>query len=156
MKREEAIRYCDEYLARHISDIDKEFLKIAKEALQQKPCTDAISRQAVLDILKEKWNMFSDANDAIQESIDTIEALQPVTPQPRVGHSFPKEATNKDIFKAIFGYEPATDSVVCNKEDWCGASEPCNYCLNNSNSIGREEDWWNAPYKKAESEEKEK
>lgn len=85
MKREEAIRYCDEYLARHISDIDKEFLKIAKEALQQKPCTDAISRQAVLDILKEKWNKFSDANDAMQESIDTIEALKPVTPQPKRG-----------------------------------------------------------------------
>lgn len=39
---------------------------------------DAISRQAVLNILKDKWNMFSDANDAMQESIDTIEALQPV------------------------------------------------------------------------------
>lgn len=39
MTREIAIRYCDEYLARHISDIDKEFLKIAKEALQQEPKT---------------------------------------------------------------------------------------------------------------------
>lgn len=39
---------------------------------------DAISRQAVLNILKDKWNMFSDANDAMQESIDTIEALQVV------------------------------------------------------------------------------
>ena len=40
MTNEEAIRYCDEYLARHISDIDKEFLKKVKEALQQEPCSN--------------------------------------------------------------------------------------------------------------------
>lgn len=40
---------------------------------------DLISRQAVLDVLKDKWNMFSDANDAMQESIDTIESLRPVS-----------------------------------------------------------------------------
>ena len=62
----------------------------------------------------------------------------------------PEGATNKDIFKAIFGYEPATGAVVCNKEDRCGASEPCNYCMCNPNNIGREEDWWNAPYKESE------
>jgi hypothetical protein len=52
---------------------------------EQEPCEDAISRQAVLDILKDKWNMFSDANDAMQESIDTIETISPVTPQPKTG-----------------------------------------------------------------------
>lgn len=41
---------------------------------------DVISRQEVLDILKEKWNMFSSADDAMQESIDTIESLPSVTP----------------------------------------------------------------------------
>jgi len=55
--------------------------------------------------------------------------------------------TNGEKFKEVFGYEPATDAVVCNKEDWCGASEPCNYCISNPNNIGREEDWWNAEYK---------
>lgn len=56
-------------------------------------------------------------------------------------------ATNKDVFKGVFGYEPAIDAVVCNKADWCGGSEPCNYCKSNPNNIGREEDWWNASYK---------
>lgn len=60
----------------------------------------------------------------------------------------PEGATNKDVFKAVFGYEPATDAVVCNKEDWCGASEPCNYCMSDPDNIGREDVWWNAPYKK--------
>lgn len=39
MTNDIAIRFCDEYLARHIADIDKEFLKKAKEALQQEPKT---------------------------------------------------------------------------------------------------------------------
>jgi hypothetical protein len=64
----------------------------------------------------------------------------------------PEGATNKGVFKTVFGYETATDSVICNKEDWCGASKPCNYCISNPNNIGGEEDWWNAPYK-AESED---
>jgi len=62
------------------ADIDR-----AIKVLEQYP-EDAISRQAVLGILKDKWNMFSDANDAMQESIDTIEAFPPVTPQPNTGH----------------------------------------------------------------------
>ena len=49
MTTEIAIRYCDEYLERHISDIDKEFLKIAKEALQQEPKTGHWIFDEVLD-----------------------------------------------------------------------------------------------------------
>lgn len=45
---------------------------------------DCISRQTVIDVLKDTWNMLSDANDAMQESIDTIEALPSVTPQPKI------------------------------------------------------------------------
>lgn len=51
--------------------------------LKQDSCEDAISRQEVLDVLKDKWNMFSDANDAMQESINAIKALQPVTLKPK-------------------------------------------------------------------------
>lgn len=61
----------------------------------------------------------------------------------------PEGVTNRGMFKIVFGYDPATDSVVCNKEDWCGASEPCNYCMSNPDNIGKEEDWWNAPFKKS-------
>ena len=42
--------------------------------------SDLIDRQEVLDILKEKWNSFSCADDAMQESIDTIEDMPSVTP----------------------------------------------------------------------------
>lgn len=55
--------------------------------------------------------------------------------------------TNAEKFCEVFGYEPTTDAVVCNKEDWCGASEPCKYCDCYSDAIGREEDWWGKEYK---------
>lgn len=86
-----------------------------------------------------------------KELQDRIKALPHVTPTHKDWIPVPVGATNKDMFKTVFGYEPATDAVVCNKEDWCGASKPCNYCFGNPNAIGREEEWWNAPYK-AESE----
>lgn len=43
--------------------------------------SDCIDRETVLYLLKEKWNMFSDANDAMQESIDSIRALPSVQPE---------------------------------------------------------------------------
>lgn len=156
MTREEAIKNLQEIIEEGwlISDFDKctaiDACEMAIKALEQEPCEDAITR-----ILKRMWNCRGKHTTSIDKTkMERIirDEFPSVTPQQKLGHSFPEGATNKDIFKAIFGYEPATDSVVCNKEDWCGASEPCNYCINNSNNIGREEDWWNAPYK-AESEE---
>ena len=55
-----------------------ESLKIAIQALKQEPCEDAISRQAVLDVIeREEFK-----GDAISE----IEKLSSVIPQPKTGH----------------------------------------------------------------------
>ena len=89
MTREEAIK---EFVGYQTYDIQPsvEATKMAIKALEQEPCEDCISRQAVLDILKDKWNMFSDANDAMQESIDTIETIPSVSPQePEAGQWIP-------------------------------------------------------------------
>lgn len=59
--------------------------------------------------------------------------------------------TNAEVFAKIYGYQPETDSVVCNKGEWCGFSEPCKYCSHVGDAIGREEDWWNSPYKRGGS-----
>lgn len=99
----------------------------------------------IIELSEEDYIMHS--NDEWNIPLGLVDALQKATP-------IPEGATNKDVFKAIFGYDPATDAVVCNKEDWCGASKPCNYCISNPNNIGKEEEWWNAQYN-AESEEKE-
>ena len=37
--------------------------------------TDLVERQAVLDILKDKWDLYLYADDAMQASIDKIKAL---------------------------------------------------------------------------------
>ena len=42
--------------------------------------TDLVERQAVLDILKDKWNLYLYADDAIQASIDKIKVMPSVTP----------------------------------------------------------------------------
>jgi hypothetical protein len=47
------------------------------EALKQEPCEDAISRQAVLDLINSDWKY---------EGLETdVANLPPVTPQPRIG-----------------------------------------------------------------------
>ena len=81
--------YICKYFEFHLAVPDKEPCEDATlkdifctgcEHKEQQPCEDAVSRKAVISILKEKWNMFSDANDSMQESINTIEAIPSVTP----------------------------------------------------------------------------
>ena len=64
MTNDMAIRFCNEYLARHIADIDKEFLKKAKEALQQE--------------LKSEWQqdheILKSHSDGANEVLDIIKA----------------------------------------------------------------------------------
>lgn len=78
-------------------------------------CGDAISRQAVLDILKDKWNMFSNANDAMQESIDTIEAIPSVTPEQKTGRWIIKDG--KEHGYDIAGVKTWYIQIMCDK---CG------------------------------------
>ena len=49
--------------------------------------TDCISRQAVIDLMMQKWGENFSGDDAMQESIDAIRVMPSVTPQePKVGH----------------------------------------------------------------------
>ena len=73
---------------------------------------DLISRQEVLDILKDKWNMFSDGNDAMQESIDTIEAITSVKPHP--------SAENTEEWKIIDAYRLLQSINKYPFCPWCG------------------------------------
>jgi hypothetical protein len=125
--------------------------KLVLELLEQEPCEDCISRYAVLEYIEGSDAELGHVSENELVCHD-IKELPSVTPTHKEWIHASEGTTNKDVFKTVFGYEPATDSVICNKEDWCGASKPCNYCISNPNNIGREEEWWNAPYK-AESEE---
>jgi hypothetical protein len=58
----------------------------AIKALEQEPCEDAISRQAVLDIVDGYSVSQSNVEDITQDIISDIMVLPPVTPQPKIGH----------------------------------------------------------------------
>ena len=60
----------------------EECLRIAIKALEQEPCEDAISRQAVLDIAKTSKSNWID-NSVLFKKVNN---LPPVTPQPKTGH----------------------------------------------------------------------
>lgn len=99
---------------------------------------DYISRQTVLDILKDKWNMFSDANDAMQKSIDTIEALTLATPQPKTGEWLEREVIDDKVIKE---WQSARCSV-CDKyhtTPYMYYFSRYNYCPNCGAKMGVEE-----------------
>lgn len=65
--------------------IDKDAFTLAIQALEQKPCEDAISREAVLKIYDE-WFANCNIADKKESPKSKIKALPPVTPQPKTGH----------------------------------------------------------------------
>ena len=72
-----------------LSDNTVEAHKMAIKALEQEPCEDAISRQAVLDVTWEEPS-YTDALNVLTEVRDKVKALPPVNPQkPKTGHWIP-------------------------------------------------------------------
>ena len=82
--------FCDdtEVIEEHLANYQRcaeehrqlaEWLKDYKRLLEQVPYGDAISRQAVWDVMQELWGTSG-------ELLDRLMALPPVTPQPKTGH----------------------------------------------------------------------
>ena len=67
------------------------------------------------------------------------------------GIELPDNATNVEVFEAVFGYEPETDKIICNKGMLCYESPQCNYCSYKPDNKHTEQEWWNAKYKKNRS-----
>jgi len=84
MTKEKAIKTLEEIIDEGwlISDFEKctaiDACEMAIEALEKEPCEDAISRQAVLDLVNSDWKY---------EGLETdVASLPPVTPQSKTGH----------------------------------------------------------------------
>lgn len=74
--------------------------------------SDLIDRQEVLDILKEKWNSFSCADDAMQESIDTIEDMPSVTPtQDCISRQAVLDLADKGILVGNHNYKSVCNAI---------------------------------------------
>lgn len=64
-----------------------EILNLAIKALEQEPCEDAISRQALLNATVNKNSVWNKITDSKGENLETIISKLPsVTPQPKKGH----------------------------------------------------------------------
>ncbi|MBR3243785.1 MAG: zinc ribbon domain-containing protein [Parasporobacterium sp.] len=61
------------------------YMDILEKQIQE-PCGNAISRQAVLDIVDSYSESQSNVEDVTQDIISDIMALPSVNPQPKIGH----------------------------------------------------------------------
>lgn len=64
--------------------IDKDAFLLAIQALEQEPCKDAISRKAVLDIVRDMHDLAR--ADVLSYTINQIEKLSPINQEPKIGH----------------------------------------------------------------------
>ena len=122
MTKEEAKDYIREWCP---YDRQEEIIK----ALEQEPCEDCISRQAVLNM---QYRIDDSATLSTSDvvNVDDIEDLPPVTPQPKMGHWINQHViyTNATIdFKVCsecryeFSYDAETGVSDANYCPNCGA-----------------------------------
>ena len=80
------------------------------------------------ELMEHVWRDKLDSRELIAKMIDyapTVKEIptkipinvfeQLISQEPKTRHwiPVPEGATNKDMFNTVFGYEPATDAVVC-------------------------------------------
>lgn len=108
MTREEKISRLKDILAEinedkdavcYLTSEDNELIESAIEALEQQPCEDAISRQAVLD--KKELVELADGQSFYCISPEDVETLPPVIPKPKTGHwiSYWDEEARCQVYK---------------------------------------------------------
>ena len=82
-----------------------EWLKDYKRLLEQEPCDDAISKQAVL---KLQYRIDDSATLSTRDviNVEDIEALPPVTPQPKMGRWIKDKCSICGEERAWYGQNP--------------------------------------------------
>ncbi len=116
MTKEKAIEILEEIIDEGwlISDLEKcvaiDACEMAIEALRKDPCEDAISRQAVLD--KKELVELEDGQSFYCISLEDVETLPPVTPQPKwisISERLPEK------FESV---NCTCHSLIDDREDW--------------------------------------
>lgn len=100
--------------------------------IEQEPCGDAISRQAVLDMVEDMTDQFGNKHRVVTEGM--ISLLPSVTPKPKTGYWIDDNENEIDaqygrhLYKCSKCNEYA-DMFVGGTEDWWDIEKP-NYCPN--------------------------
>lgn len=113
MKNETArreIESLDYYLQNHTDDYSEEShtaMMMAVKALEQEPCEDAISRQAVQDYIAKYLSqyLYNDVREAVEVIDEYIGELPSVNPQSKTGHWIPvseRLPDDRDWYLGIF------------------------------------------------------
>lgn len=71
------------------------------KASKQEPCEDAISRQAVLNYIRNNYRRWFINDDAFMQCTNGIKDIALVTPQPKTGHWI---ETSEEYYKAVNEY----------------------------------------------------
>ena len=144
MTKEQAINYL------YSSGMSEEQVKTVVEALEQEPCEDAISRQAVLSYIYNDLGLGDEENGAdierqmeLESSYRYVKSLPPVKPQEPY-----KGMTNGEVIKAMFGNDKVSEfmgyaRIMARVGNW----------FNDGVVAEFDKDWWNSPYEPQESEE---
>ena len=109
-----------------------ECLEMAIKTLEQEPCDDAISRQAVLNILDDVVKDYIKENDfdkAQGVAWVKVQKLPPVTPKPKIGRWIDKDGISDFMYCSNCGGKKHYS------EKWIG----CPYCLADMRESYKEE-----------------
>ena len=135
MTNEEAIAIITEaiedYVCNHVTDTAQaQRMLNAVQALEQEPCEDAISRQAVLETLDDMDNVLDEDRtiENYKELLkDCYEVLPPVKPQEKTGHwIYDNIASNWRCDKC--GETPKTMGYVGTADFMAEHFKFCNHC----------------------------
>lgn len=118
--------------------------KLILELLEQEPCEDAISRQAVIngiDNYIEKVQSTGAKDDFISFEELVVKALPPVTPQPKTGHwiSHKEHCENLGVMPSGLGAYKWCSNCDCGIDVMEWHRTDYNYCPNCGTKMESEE-----------------
>lgn len=134
MTNDEAIRYFKRHIDLYCVDgISREAEEMAIKALEQQPCEDAISRQAVEEIINDIRDCIS--VEGYCAIIERLKKLPPVTPQQKYGKWIAQQEVNGDDYFKAYDISGVMTYAAKYKCDKCGFIQICiedhgqyNYC----------------------------
>lgn len=128
MTAEEAIKKLNDILEEatktdnsvcYVTSDDADALKQAIEALKAKPCTDAVSGQAVIDMTGlSEW---FDSSNSYNEFVFALNDLPPVMPQPKIAHWMLLKDEHGDVIEAVCSSCDNNGNHKWNLCPYCGA-----------------------------------
>lgn len=120
MTREEAIKFLELDKKDRGKCIISDAIDMAIKALEREPCEDAISRQAVLELIDQQYPMLTGFKVPINE-------LSPITPQQKIGRwIYDKEINNWRCSEC--GETPKTMGYCGSANFMAEHFKYCNHC----------------------------